>query len=76
MSAAVFWLISVKVFWMFFLFAIPFAFFKGGCGSSETPLTAKYFGHSRWVLYTELGFGFTIGAAVGPLVSDIFTMLP
>lgn len=54
----------------FFLFAIIFGIFLGGLGSSQPSWIANLFGlKSHGLLYGICGFGFTLGAAVGPYVS-------
>lgn len=68
LPAAFFWLVPAKAVWMFYIFAIAFSFAQGGMGASESPLVAEIFGlRSHGLIFGFLGFGFTIGAALGPL---------
>jgi len=77
MAAALFWLVPAKELWGLYLFAVVFGFAFGGCATSESPLVARLFGLSSHGLI--LGVinlvGFTLGAAVGPLLAGrIFDM--
>lgn len=69
-AVAVTWLLLANEMWMFALFAVVFGFSIGGNTTSEAPLTAKLFGlrHHGSILGFE-AFGFTIGAALGPVIS-------
>lgn len=65
-----FWLFSSKEMWMLYIFAIIFGFADGGLSASESPIIAWLFGlSSHGLIFGVLGFGFTIGAAVGPFVT-------
>ena len=55
---------------MLYLFVIAFGFAHGGMGPSESPLVAGLFGlSSHGLIFGIVSFGFTIGAAIGPLLS-------
>ena len=70
MLAAFFWLAPVAVLWMLYLFAVVFGFANGGMGPSESPLVARLFGLSfHGLIYGIIVLGFTIGAAIGPLLA-------
>jgi len=69
-SAASFWLVSAAEMWMFYLFAVVFGFAHGGMGASESPLVAELFGlSSHGLIFGAAILGFTIGAAIGPLLA-------
>jgi MFS family permease len=66
-AALTFWLPSIKATWAFFVFAVIFGFAQGGMASSQSPITAGLFGvKSLGLLFGCVGFGFTLGAALGP----------
>ena len=70
MSAALFWLVPAKEVWRLYLFAIVFGFAHGGMGAQESPLLAGLFGlRSHGSIFGVAGVGFTIGAALGPVVA-------
>lgn len=65
-----FWLPVIDITWAFFIFAIAFGLAQGGIASSQTPLVAGLFGvRSLGLLFGFCGFGFTMGAALGPFVT-------
>ena len=69
-SAALFWLVPGTELWMLYLFAVVFGLAAGGCATAESPLVAGFFGlRSLGLIYGVAGLGFTIGAAVGPLLT-------
>jgi MFS family permease len=69
-SAMLFWLVSVTEVWMFYLFVGVFGIGYGVCFTSESPLVAWLFGvSSHGLLLGIISFGFTIGAAIGPLLT-------
>jgi MFS family permease len=69
-SAMLFWLVSITEAWMFYLFVGVFGIGYGVCITSESPLVAWLFGvRSHGVLLGTIAFGFTIGAALGPLLT-------
>jgi MFS family permease len=69
-SAAVLWLVPAKEIWTLYLFAAVFGLANGGMGTSESPLLAEFFGlHSHGLIFGITGGGFTIGAALGPLMA-------
>jgi MFS family permease len=69
-SATLFWLVSITEVWMFYLFVGVFGIGYGVCFTSESPLVAWLFGvSSHGLLLGIISFGFTIGAAIGPLLT-------
>jgi MFS family permease len=69
-SAMLFWLVSITEVWMFYLFVAIFGIGYGVCITSESPLVAWLFGvSSHGLLLGIISFGFTIGAALGPLLT-------
>lgn len=77
MAATLFWLVSAKEAWGLYLFAAVFGLAFGGCITSESPLVARLFGLSSHGLILGVAnlLGFTLGAAVGPLIAGyIFDM--
>jgi MFS family permease len=61
------WLVSAKEAWGLYLFTVTFGIEQGGMGAAESPLVAEIFGlKSHGFIYGVVGFGFTIGAAIGP----------
>lgn len=70
MSAAFFWLVPATTAWMLYLFAVVFGIAYGGCAVAESPLAAGLFGlSSHGLILGVLVLGFSIGAAIGPLVA-------
>jgi MFS family permease len=77
MAATLFWLVPAKELWALYLFAVVFGFAFGGLATSESPLVAGLFGlRSHGLILGVINlFGFTFGAAVGPLIGGyIFDM--
>jgi MFS family permease len=69
-SATLFWLVSISEVWMFYIFVAIFGIGYGICFTSESPLIAWLFGvSSHGLLLGIISFGFTIGAALGPLLT-------
>lgn len=70
MAATLFWLVPARELWALYLFAVVFGFAFGGCATSESPLVAGLFGlRSHGLILGVINlFGFTLGAAVGPLI--------
>jgi len=69
-SAAVLRLISARDIGTLYLCAAVSGFANGGMGTSESPLVAELFGlKSHGLILSITGGGFTMGAAVGPLVA-------
>lgn len=61
-------LVSIKDVWMFYAFVFVFGVAHGGCIGAESPLVAWLFGmSSHGLLLGMISFGFTVGAAIGPL---------
>ena len=70
MSATLFWLVPAREEWMLYLFAAVFGFAYGGSTVSESPLVAALFGvRAHGLILGVAGFGFTLGAALGPFVA-------
>ena len=70
MAASLLWLISVKDVAMFYLCTMIFSFAVGGCTTTESPIVAIIFGlKSHGLLLGIVSFCFTIGAALGPVVT-------
>ena len=77
MAATLFWLVPAREVWGLYLFAVVFGFAFGGCATSESPLVAGLFGLSSHglILGAINVLGFTLGAAIGPLIAGyIFDM--
>jgi AAHS family 4-hydroxybenzoate transporter-like MFS transporter len=73
MAAAFMGLSTSREVWLLFLFAAISGFAFGGMGSLESPLVAWLFGlGSHGLIYGLIHFGFTIGAAMGPVVMGYF----
>jgi MFS family permease len=69
-SAMLFWLVSITEVWMFYFFVGGFGIGYAVCMTSESPLVAWLFGvSSHGLLLGIISFGFTIGAAMGPLLT-------
>jgi predicted MFS family arabinose efflux permease len=69
-ALAFLWLIPSEKLWMFYVFMAVFAFASGGMGASESPITAWLFGlRSHGLIYGVVHLGFTVGAAVGPVLT-------
>ncbi|MFC1902016.1 MFS transporter [Chloroflexota bacterium] len=70
MPASLFWLLVAGEEWMLYLFAIVMGFGGGGAGMLESTLPAELFGmRSHGLILGVIGVGFTVGSAVGPLVT-------
>jgi MFS family permease len=64
------WLVPAGNLWMLYLFAVVFGVALGGIGTSESPLVARLFGlTSHGLIYAVIALGFTVGGAVGPVVT-------
>jgi MFS family permease len=64
------WLPAIGLTWAFFVFAVIFGLAQGGIASSQSPMVAGLFGvKSLGLLFGCCGFGFTLGAALGPFVT-------
>jgi MFS family permease len=70
-AATLFWLVPAKEAWGLYLFAAAFGLAFGGCITSQSPLVAGLFGLSSHGLILGVInlLGFTLGAAVGPLIA-------
>jgi len=71
-AAALFWIAGYHANWAFFLFAAVLGFSQGGLGTSQSPFVASLFGlKSHGMIYGFSGFGYTVGAAVGPFITGL-----
>jgi MFS family permease len=70
MAGTLFWLVSIRDLWMFYVFAVIFGFANGGVATVESALIAGLFG-LRWhgVIFGVIHSAWTIGAAVGPVIA-------
>ena len=69
MSAALFWLIPAAELWKLYVFSCVFGIGNGG-DVVEAPLVADLFGlKSHGSIFGIVVLGFTIGAALGPIVA-------
>jgi MFS family permease len=69
-SAGLFWLVPTTSVLMFYLVNVVYGLGVGGATAMESPVTAELFGmKSHGVLLGVISSGFTIGAAVGPVVT-------
>jgi MFS family permease len=58
--------------WVFFLLAVLIGFSQGGLGTSQSPIVASLFGlKNHGLIFGCIGFGFTIGAAIGPYFTGL-----
>lgn len=73
MTTAFLLLVPISEVWMLCLFAAVFGIAQGGMGPLESPLIAEIFGlKSHGLIFGVAGFGFTIGAALGPFMAGYF----
>ena len=64
------WLQVATEHWMFFLFAVVYAFAHGGLYTTISPVVAEYFGlRAHGSLFGILFFCSTLGGAIGPVVA-------
>ena len=69
-AIALFFIVIVPAHWAFFVLAVLIGFAQGGIGTSQSPLVASMFGlKAHGLIYGCIGFGYTIGAALGPLLT-------
>jgi MFS family permease len=69
-ALALFFIAFVPAHWAFFVLAVLIGFAQGGIGTSQSPLVASLFGlKAHGLIFGCIGFGFTIGAALGPLLT-------
>jgi MFS family permease len=69
-SAAMFWLLPIRSVWVFYLWAIVYGLGVSGGGIMEPIIVAELFGiKSHGLILGVVSFVFTIGGAVGPLVT-------
>jgi MFS family permease len=70
MALAGFGLMIARELWAFYLIAIILGLAFGDCGTQESPLVAWLFGlASHGLIFGFMGFGFTLGAAIGPVIT-------
>jgi MFS family permease len=70
MLVALLWLQLAEELWMFYLFGVVFGFAYGGIITLQSLLAAELFGlSSLGVILGSVAFAFTIGGAVGPVLS-------
>jgi len=70
LALAIFTLLAGKEVWLFFIFAVLMGLAFGDCSTMESPIAAWLFGlASHGVILGFFSFSFTVGAAIGPLVS-------
>lgn len=64
------WLTFTREVWGFYLFAVVFGIGYGGFAAQQSPLVARLFGlTSLGLIFGVVITGFTLGAAIGPLIS-------
>ena len=69
-TALTFWLPAINTTLQFFVFAGIFGLAQGGMASSQSSIVAGLFGlKSLGLIFGACGFGFTLGAALGPYVT-------
>jgi MFS family permease len=69
-SAAMFWLLPIRSVWVFCLWAVVYGLGVSGGGIMEPIIVAELFGiKSHGLILGVVSFMFTIGGAVGPLVT-------
>jgi len=69
-ALAVFVLLLARELWTFYLFAVFLGLAFGDCGTQESPLVVWLFGlTSHGVILGFCAFSFTLGAAIGPVMS-------
>jgi MFS family permease len=69
-SGALFFIALVHEHWAFFVLAMLMGIAQGGIGTSQSPIVASLFGlKSHGLIFGCIGFGYTIGAAAGPLLT-------
>lgn len=69
-AVSLYWLVPIATVLMFFLFAVVWSLGIGGVTAMESTLTAELFGlKSHGLILGVISFGFTIGAAVGPVIT-------
>jgi MFS family permease len=70
MAASVFLLITFGDLWIFYIIAVIFGLGSGGAGVSEPMVVAELFGmKSHGSVLGVVSFGFTLGGAIGPLIT-------
>jgi MFS family permease len=70
LAVAMFWLLPIRSVWMFYLFAVIYGMGVNGGGIMEPIIVAELFGiKSHGLILGVVSFVFTIGGAVGPLVT-------
>ena len=70
MSGALLWVLVAKDLWMFYLFAIIFAFGYGGLVALQSPVVAWLFGlRAHGVIFGVSIVGYAVGSAIGPVLA-------
>jgi MFS family permease len=70
LSAGMFWLVTIREVWMFYVFAVIYGFGVSGGGVMEPTMVAELFGiKSHGLILGVVSFVFTIGGAVGPVIT-------
>jgi MFS family permease len=70
MSASLFWLAQAGEQWMLYLFSVVFGFNHGANATAQAPLVARLFGlQAHGAIFGAAALGFTLGGAVGPVVT-------
>jgi MFS family permease len=70
MAIALIWLVFTREAWQLYAFSAIFGFAFAGMETSESPMTAWLFGlKSHGLVFGTIILSFTIGAAVGPLMT-------
>jgi MFS family permease len=68
--ASLFWAVFNHATSAFFVFAVFFGISQGGISTSQSPLIAALFGlKSHGLIFGFCGFGYTVGAALGPFLT-------
>ncbi|MFC1532844.1 MFS transporter [Thermodesulfobacteriota bacterium] len=69
MAITLFWLMTVKNFWILHLIVGGFGFAYGGCAVSQSPIVAMLFGlRAHGLIFGIFGVGVSIGGAIGPFL--------
>jgi MFS family permease len=69
-ALALLFITIVSAHWAFFVLAVLIGFAQGGIGTSQSPMVASIVGlKAHGLIYGTIGFGYTIGAAIGPLLT-------
>ena len=70
LAAALFWLLTAREVWMFYLLAVFIGFAQGGITPLQSTLVAELFGiKSHGLIMGICSFVLTVGATVGPFIT-------